>query len=215
MYPLESIDVRPFDESEMNIAPEYAYFTKPANWGMTPEQRREAIRAYYATISFVDAQIGQSARCAGALKLAETHDRGVLERSRIQLGEHGQWMKQTVFEWSARAPFIVPERVYRRGARTACGRWSSWTCIRRWSSYAACTGTPTNLHGRSLVPLLKNPSASWSKPAISQVRRGQAEKAVHGHSFETSGTGTRCGRAANSARSCTTMSGSAGASESR
>ena len=206
MYPLESIDVRPFDNSELTIAPEYAYFTKPANWDMTPDQRREAIRAYYATISFVDAQIGKVLDALERLKLADTTTVVFWSDHGYQLGEHGQWMKQTVFEWSARAPFIVA------GAGVAARGKNSMRTVEFLDMYPTLaelcgfSGTPTNLHGRSLVPLLKNPSASWSKPAISQVRRGQAEKAVHGHSCEMSGTGTRCGRAANSARSCTTMS---------
>ena len=44
VYPLDQIDVRPFEENETAIAPDHAYFTKPANWGMTVEQRRHAVR---------------------------------------------------------------------------------------------------------------------------------------------------------------------------
>jgi iduronate 2-sulfatase len=183
MYPLESIDVRPFDESELTIAPEYAYFTRPPNWGMTPEQRRDAIRAYYATISFVDAQIGRVLDALERLKLADSTTIMFWSDHGYQLGEHGQWMKQTVFEWSARAPFIVA------GAGVSARGKSSTRTVELLDMYptlaelCGLAGTPANLHGRSLVPLLKNPTAAWSKPAVTQVRRGQAEKAVHGHSL--------------------------------
>jgi iduronate 2-sulfatase len=183
MYPLESIDVRPFEESEMSIAPEYAYFTRPANWGMTPEQRRDAIRAYYATISFVDAQIGKVLDALERLKLAENTTVVFWSDHGYQLGEHGQWMKQTVFEWSARAPLVVA------GAGVSARGRNSMRTVELLDMYptlaelCGLTGTPPNLHGKSLVPLLKNPDSAWTKPAISQVRRGPAEKAVHGHSL--------------------------------
>lgn len=34
-------------------------------------------------------------------------------------------------------------------------------------------GAPANLHGRSLAPLLRNASAAWDRPAVTQVARGQ------------------------------------------
>ncbi len=59
LYPMDEIQAPEFKESEMHSAPEWAYFTQPANWDMTVRQRREAIRAYYASISFLDAQVGR------------------------------------------------------------------------------------------------------------------------------------------------------------
>jgi iduronate 2-sulfatase len=180
MYPLDSIDVRPFDESEMTIAPEHAYSTRPANWGMSVDQRRTAIQAYYATISFVDAQIGKVLDALDRLNLADSTTVLFWSDHGYQLGEHGQWMKQTVFEPSARAPFIVA------GAGVSARGRNSMRTVEFLDMYptlvdmCGLSGAPANLHGRSLVPLLKNPNASWSKPAVSQVRRG---KDIHGHSL--------------------------------
>ena len=81
------VRVRPFDESEMNTAPEHAYFTKPANWGMSVEQRRNAIQAYYASISFVDAQIGKLLDALERLKLAENTTVVFWSDHGYQLGE--------------------------------------------------------------------------------------------------------------------------------
>jgi iduronate 2-sulfatase len=183
MYPLESIDVRPFEDSEMTIAPEHAYFTKPANWGMTPDQRRDAIRAYYATISFVDAQIGKVLEALEQLKLADNTVVMFWSDHGYQLGEHGQWMKQTVFEWSARAPLIVAGAGVSAHGRNSMRTVEFLDFYPTLAELCGLAGTPANLHGRSLVPLLKNPSAPWTKPAVTQVRRGQADKAVHGHSL--------------------------------
>jgi uncharacterized sulfatase len=46
-------------------------------------------------------------------------------------------------------------------------------------------GTPPNLQGRSLRPLLDNPNAAWDKPAISQVRRASAGSPVDGYSMRS------------------------------
>jgi uncharacterized sulfatase len=59
MVSLDRIKAVPFEEWEMKIAPRWAYFTTPANWGMTEKQRLEGMRAYYATILFLDAQVGR------------------------------------------------------------------------------------------------------------------------------------------------------------
>jgi uncharacterized sulfatase len=150
---------------------------------MTPAQQRDAIRGYYATISFVDAQIGKVLNALERLKLVENTTIVFWSDHGYQLGEHGQWMKQTVFEWSARMPLIVA------GAGVPARNKSSIRCVELLDMYPTLVdlcglkGTPANLHGRSLEPLLKNPAAPWSKPAISQVRRGQGEKAVYGYSL--------------------------------
>ena len=62
------------------------------------------------------------------------------------------------------------------------------------------SNVPTNLHGKSLRPLLDNPNATWDRPAISQMRRGGGAAAdqkdqqkkkgagqqfVHGYSIRT------------------------------
>lgn len=184
-YPSARIELIPFSEDEMRIAPELAYFTRPAHWGMNEQQRREAMRAYYASISFMDAQVG---------KLLEALERlGLLENTVIvtwsdhgyQLGEHGQWMKQTLFEASARVPLIVSGP-----GVTARGRVSARTVelLDLYPTLAELCGlrqAPANLHGRSLAPLVRNPGAAWRKPAITQVRRGQGGKAVMGYTIRT------------------------------
>jgi len=184
-YPLECVELIPFREDEMRIAPELAYFTRPAHWGMNERQRRDAMRAYYASISFMDAQVGKLLEALERLRLQEDTLIVFWSDHGYQLGEHGQWMKQTLFEAAARVPLILcgPGA----GARgRACRR--TVELLDLYPTLIELCGlreAPGRLHGQSLGPLLKNPEAGWRKPAVTQVRRGTGEKAVMGYTIRT------------------------------
>jgi uncharacterized sulfatase len=184
-FKLSDIPLHPMDEAELTMAPEYAYFTRPAHWGMNETQRKEAMRAYYASIEFMDAQVGRVLNALDRLKLTANTTIVFWGDNGYQLGEHGQWMKQTVFEPSARVPFLIGGAgVKARGK--ACGR--TVEMLDFYPTLAAVCGLQGvrgDLHGRSLAPLLNNPQARWDKPAISQVRRGSAPNWIHGHSLRT------------------------------
>ncbi len=183
--PLGRIELVPFDESEMHMAPHWAYFNSDANMGMTPDQRRLGMRAYFAAIEFMDAQVGKLLDALDRLKLANDTVIVFWGDNGYQLGEHGQWMKQTNFEAAARIPLLVSAPGIR-----GRGRGSSRTVelLDLYPTLAEICGlehAPSNLQGRSLAPLLSNPSAGWDKPAVSQIRRGQKNRYVMGYSLRT------------------------------
>jgi uncharacterized sulfatase len=189
LYPMDRIQALPFEESEMRIAAQWAYFTKPANWDMTVLQRREAIRAYYASISFLDAQIGRLLDALERLDLARNTTIVFWPDHGYQLGEHGQWMKQTLFDPACRIPMLIAGAGV-NGAPSAHGRGCSritehLDIYPTMVDLCGLRGGPTNLHGQSLMPLLKNPNARWTKPAISQVHRPRQGNPVMGYSIRT------------------------------
>jgi uncharacterized sulfatase len=98
--PLDRVKALPFEEWEMNIAPKWAYFTKPANWDLTEKQRVEVIRAYYATILFLDAQVGRVLDAVERLKLVDKTTIVFWSDHGYHLGEHGQWMNGGGFVWA-------------------------------------------------------------------------------------------------------------------
>lgn len=185
LYPMSKIQAPPFDESEMTQAPEWAYFTKPANWGMTVDQRRDAIRAYYACISFMDAQVGRLLDAMDKLGVTQNTTVVFWGDNGYALGEHGQWMKQTVFEKASRIPLLMGGAgVSARGK--GCPRTVELLDIYpTLAEVCELKDTPTNLHGKSLAPLLRNAQAAWDKPAISQVLRGGVRNGVMGYSLRT------------------------------
>lgn len=174
LYSREQIATTPVRPEHLARVLPAAKAQSPDNLGMVPEEQQAFIHAYYAAISFVDAQVGRVLKEIDALGLADdtivvfTSDHGFL------LGEHGQWQKQMLFEDSARVPLIV--RV--PGTRNA-GQRSPRT-VEMLDIYPTLTDLAGLSHyarneGISLVPLLDKPDdASWTKPALSQVNGGRS-----------------------------------------
>jgi uncharacterized sulfatase len=179
LYPLESVPLAKEVENDLDDIPEAALFTKPANWGLTVAQRKEALRAYYATISFMDAQVGKLLDELDRLKLTDKTVIVLWSDHGYNVGQHGQWMKQSLFENSARVPLIFSVPGGTKGKSS--GRTVELLDI--YPTLAALCGLtpPKTLQGKSLAPLLENPDDIWDKAAYTQVRRNQ----IFGRSVRT------------------------------
>ncbi len=184
MYPLEKIEAPKFSPGDNKGIPAPALWMQEPHFGVSPQAQRESIQAYYASISFLDANVGRLLEALERLDLTRRtivvfwSDHGYL------LGTHGQWMKQTLFEGSARAPMIIS--VPGLPKNKATGRTVELLDLfPTLADLCRLEGTPANLDGRSLVPLLKNPRASWNKPAITQTQRGSGDKLIRGYSIRT------------------------------
>ncbi len=184
MYPAESLPTYSMVDGEMNVAPEWAYFTKPAHWGMTKQQQQKALQAYYATVSFMDANVGRLLGALDRLGLADNTSIVFWSDHGYGLGEHGQWMKQTVFEASTRIPLLFAGAGVRSRGKRSSRTVEMLDFYPTLADLCGLDHVPSNLHGASLKPLLDNPQAKWDRPAVSQVRRGGA-KTVHGYSLRT------------------------------
>jgi iduronate 2-sulfatase len=151
---------------------------------MTDELRRQAVQAYYASISFMDAQVGHVVNALDRLGLADntvivfTSDHG------YHMGEHGLWQKMSLFEESTRVPLlIVAPGVTTPGgvARTPVSQVDLYPTLTELCSVPA----PANLQGQSLVAMLKNPSETGRGWALTQVTRGGRQQRFFGYSLRT------------------------------
>lgn len=179
LHPLDGIPAPAFGRDARTGAPASAL--QPP-WNVDAKGQREAIRAYYASVSFMDAQVGRLLDALDRLGLAENTIVVFASDHGYQLGEGGLWMKLTLFERSARTPLIVggPGVSARGRASTRLVEF-----IDIYPTIAALAGlqAPAHLEGRSLLPLLSDPGATWNHPALTQVRHGAT--GIMGYSVRT------------------------------
>lgn len=149
-------------------------------FGVTVDQARECKQAYYAAISFVDAQIGKVLAAMDQHKLWDNTVVVFWSDHGYHLGQHGLWMKQSLFEESARVPMIIVAPGA-KGNGHACARTVEFVDLYPTLADLAGLTPPNNLAGKSLRPLLEDPQSAWDKPAFTQVWRGN----FAGHSVRT------------------------------
>ncbi len=173
MYPLDRFrfDPQPEDDwkdlPELAFNPRYKLYGDPFNNDRT---RREYTAAYYACISFIDAQVGLLMETLERLGLADntivifTGDNGYL------LGEHRLWEKSMLFEEAARVPLImkVPGKTT---PGSVCPRLVEFVDLYPTLADLCGVKPPDNLEGCSLVPLLARPDRPWKSAAFTvQIR---------------------------------------------
>ena len=182
LYSLDQMKLPAIDSTTRHNYPELALAsTKPWPYnGINSHQARECKLAYYAAISFVDAQIGRLLDAVHELGLDKNTIIVFWSDHGYQLGEHGLWFKQSLFEEASKCPLIISVPGSPANGK-ACHRNVELVDIYPTLAELAGLKPPEDLQGFSLVPLLKNPDSQWDHPAFTQVQRG----AIPGHSIRT------------------------------
>jgi iduronate 2-sulfatase len=147
--------------------------------------QRTLLHAYYACVSFVDAQVGRvldeldRLQLTGSTLIVLWGDHG------WHLGDHGYWTKHTTYEQANRIPLIVvapgtgrPGAVARQPAETV----DLFPTLAELAGLPAPRG-PQPIDGLSLVPVLREP-----------------EKIIRDHAYHCYPRGERMGRAIRTAR---------------
>jgi len=184
MYPLERIALPDNPPNDRDDAPEPALSVKPANYGFSDLDCRKALRAYFASTTYMDTQLGRVLDALDRLGLADKTIVVFWGDNGYHLGEHGLWQKQSLFEESARVPLIVvAPGAKARGQATA----RTVETLDLYPTLADLCGleAPKNLAGASLRPLLNDSNTSWTRPAYTQTRRSQKDAAFMGYSVRT------------------------------
>jgi uncharacterized sulfatase len=170
LYPPEKIVLPNEPADHVKAIPRAALTYDPSKPDMSPAKRREGIAAYYACVSFMDAQVGLLME---ALERNHLWDKTVIVfigDNGYHLGEHGgMWHKESNFEESAKVPLIIVAPGKR--ANAAC----TWPVelLDLYPTICQLAGLPApkGLQGASLVPLLEEPERKWNRPAYTQIRR--------------------------------------------
>lgn len=169
-YPLEEISlaVEPDDRTPLL---DYSLPNRNLFSSFGERDQREFKRAYHACVTFVDTQVGRLFAAMDRLKLWDSTIVVLLGDHGYHLGERGWWNKVTVFERGARAPLMmwVPG-MDSMGQNTE----SIAEFVDLYPTLVDLCGLqePYKLSGKSLRPVLENPSKPWEHAAYTQVTRG-------------------------------------------
>ena len=183
--PKKYFDLYPVDQLRLPYAPQgdrddiptaaFAHNCPIPNYNLPEPTLLKATQAYYACVSFIDAQVGRLLNALDELDLRENTIVVFWSDHGYHLGEHnGIWQKRTLFEQGARAPLII--HAPRMQGSGSCNRIVEFVDIYPTLTDLGGIHSPKNLAGRSLRPLLEDPLTEWDSYAITQVLRPEDDR---------------------------------------
>jgi iduronate 2-sulfatase len=137
------------------------------------KQQRELIHAYYACVSYVDAQLGRVLDELDQLGLAKNTIIVLWGDHGWHLGDHGIWTKHTNYEQANRIPLIIAAP----GVGSAGATHQPAETVDIFPTLAELAGLPAPsgpqpIDGISLVPVLRNPDTRVRDHATHCYPRG-------------------------------------------
>lgn len=144
--------------------------------GVTPRQKREALRAYFACVSFIDAQVGLLLDELDRLGLRENTIISFTGDHGVDLGQRNRFVrKQSLFENVIRVPLILSGPGVPPGL--ALSQFAELVDL--YPTLTELAGLPQarSLEGVSLVPVLGNPAREWKTAVFADNESG--ERAQH------------------------------------
>lgn len=174
MYPLDKIVVPTTPKGYLDTLPAGARKSisrKKDQLNLADDLARQAIQAYYASITFADAQLG--------IILDELDKSGLAKNTIVlftsdhgyHMGEHGHWQKTTLFENAARVPLIIAGPGVKAPGKSSA---SPAEMVDFYPTLADLCGikAPDYVSGVSLSPALQDPKATPRRHALSQYDNG-------------------------------------------
>jgi arylsulfatase A-like enzyme len=170
LFPLESIQLPPTLENDLaDVPPAGVKMAKPNgdHARMLASGRwKEAVQAYLAAVAYTDMNVG---RLLDALDKSPHKDNTII----VLWGDHGwhlgekqHWRKFALWEEANRVPLILAAPGVTKPDQT-CDRPVDLMALYPTLTEICALPTPAHVEGKSIRPLLTNPSASWDRPALS------------------------------------------------
>lgn len=132
--------------------------------GKYPDNQKRMWAAYYASVTFMDEQVGRIVDELDRLGLRESTAIVFCSDHGYHLGEHGFWQKANLHEEVLRVPMMISVPGVSPGRSRSLVELAD---IFPTVSDLAGLKIPDGLHGTSLVPVLENPEASVKSSTLS------------------------------------------------
>ncbi len=142
----------------------------PREGPLTPEKETELRRAYYACVSYIDAQVGKILDLLDELDLRKNTIVVLWGDHGYHLGEQDLWCKSTNFEIAARSPLIISAPgVSEQGS--ICNKMVESLDIYPTILESCGYEHGDSLSGKSLVPFMNEQDPDWENIAYNQFAR--------------------------------------------
>ncbi|MBD3393701.1 MAG: sulfatase-like hydrolase/transferase [Chitinivibrionales bacterium] len=151
-----------------------SYHGIPAEGPLDDETARTLIHAYYACVSYVDAQIGRLMTELDQLGIADNTIVVLWGDHGWNLGEHGLWCKHANFETALHSPMIINAPAITGGKTVQ----ALTEFIDIYPTLAELCGLPVPGHcdGTSVVPLMNDPTLPGKTAVFSRYYEGDSVK---------------------------------------
>ncbi len=128
------------------------------------DKQRELVHGYWASVSFLDAQIGRVLDALDQTGMADNTMIVLASDNGWHLGEHLLWSKCSNYEESVRIPLMIAASGITDGKATGSlvELVDLYPTLCEWAGLPA----PDHLEGVSMMPLLRDPSRKWKKAAF-------------------------------------------------
>ncbi len=171
-YPFQNIIMPERISEDWNDIPKRGInYVTSVNAQMSPDQEKKAVAAYYASVSYMDAQVGKVLQVLKDEGLEDntivifTSDHG------FHLGEHSFWMKVSLHEESVRVPLIIKVP----GKKPAvCNSFVELLDLYPTISGLAGIKTSKHLQGKSLVKTIDHPDHKVRDMAFTVSQGGRS-----------------------------------------
>ncbi len=187
LYDIDDFNVPQSSVEYLKTIPKPAAFTvraKKEQVDLDPDLAQKIKHAYYATTSFMDAQIGRVLD-----KLKETG----LDKNTIvvftsdhgyHLGEHGHWQKQTLFEDATRVPLIFAGPGIKKNKKIIDNPVELVDLYPTIMDMVQMQ-TPKFVSGKSLVPVMKNSNHPVRESALTELQVYTGRGKAQGYALKT------------------------------
>lgn len=131
--------------------------------------RMDFLTHYYAGVTQTDAQVGRLMEAMDRLKLWDKTVVIFVGDHGYHLGERGWWNKNTLFDRSCRAPFLLIAPGVKPGV---CRSLVEFLDIYPTIAGLCGLAAPATVQGRSLQPLLADPAGTLHESVLTHIVRG-------------------------------------------
>ena len=149
---------------------DFADAPHPFKGGVSETEARRLKHGYYASVSYIDAQVGRLLDQLDSLGLTEKTIVVLWGDHGYKLGEHNSWAKMTDYTIDTHAPLIIraPGTI---PANTRIPQLVEFVDIYPTVTALAGLAAPPHLQGTNALPLVGAPTKRWKSAIFSQFLR--------------------------------------------